>query len=132
MRCAAFSPDRSRLYAVMPDEHGDSPTRVWRTDTWDVLRDRKFDMASEKRISISPDGRFGALTGHDPDFTYHVEIWDAELAERRAKVEGHGSFVDAAAFLPVQKGYRVVTAGDGVGATGPAANTVRIWECGER
>jgi WD40 repeat protein len=120
---AYISPDRSRVYAVIPDDHGDSPTQVWRADTWEPLADRKFE--TSKAISISHDGQHVAATGKDPDRTQHVEIWDAELTKRLAKLR-HGSFISSVAFLPGRD--RLVSVGEEKGDLGQPINTVRIWE----
>jgi WD40 repeat protein/tRNA A-37 threonylcarbamoyl transferase component Bud32 len=111
---AVFSPDGSRLAAVIvePDDKSHVRVRVWDPATGkEVARTDASDQAVQA-LRFSPDGRL--LLAADGRV---ARAWDAATGREVACFRGHNQAVNDAAFSP--DGKRVLTASDD--------GTVRLW-----
>jgi WD40 repeat protein len=87
--------------------------RVWRTDTWELVREIPGRGGTVYALSFSRDGR-GLLSGGREG---HLALWDVESGRELLTFRGHTGEVRGAVFTP--DGRHVISAAD---------TTVRIWD----
>jgi WD40 repeat protein len=110
VRCAAFSPDGTRIVSGSDDR----TVRIWDADSGTELRTLKGHTRLVLSVAFSPDGT-RIVSGSDDNT---VRVWDADSGTELRTLKGHTRLVWSVAFSP--DGTRIVSGSDD--------HTVRVWD----